>query len=250
MDNKWNKYLRLLGLQGSEVTVYLEVLKSGPSPVQDIAKATKLSRVTVYSAIEELSKQGLMTSVEKGKKQVYAAEPPERIVSLAETKMNGLKTTIQEIRSNIDELKLLQSGDKPVVKMFEGVEAFGAIQEDVLQQNKGIDRMCEFGNLTVIEQTYPYGQKMRDDFKNRLAKMDFERQLIFISKNKTPNPIEGNKHTKYLPDTVNFYGDVFMYNDTIWLSSFKSKQMAVMIKSKEIKDTLQAAFDLLWKSLP
>ena len=246
---KWNKYLSLLGLHDSEITVYLNVLKSGPSPVQDIAKETKLSRVTGYSAIGELTKQGLMTSVEKGKKQVYAAEPPERIVSLADTKMNSLKTIMHEIKDNIDELKLVQSGDKPIVKMFEGLEAFGAIQEDVLSQEKNINLVCEFGNLDEIEQVYPYEKGVRETFFKKLSKMKMKRNLIFLSKEKKEKYTEDNKTIKFLNNDHQFYGDIFFYNDTIWLSSFKSKQISVMIKSKEIKDTLQAAFDLLWESL-
>lgn len=248
MDKKWNKYLRLLGLHDSEVAVYLEVLKSGPSPVQHIAKETKLSRVTVYSAIEELAKIGLMTSVEKGKKQVYATEPPERIVSLAENKMNSLKSTIQEIRSNIDELKLLQSGDKPVVKMFEGLEAFGVIQDDVLHQ-KNMELMCEFGNLDEIDRVYPYEEGTREKFYNKLSTLKTDRRLIFYSKNKQEKYNEKNKTIKFLDGEKKFYGDIFFYNDTVWLSSFKTKPITVMIKSQEIKDTLQAAFDILWESL-
>jgi len=247
---KWIKHLQSLGLSESETNVYLAVLKLGPQPVQAISKEVKLSRVTVYAAIESLTKLGLMTSVEKGKKQVYAAEPPERIVSLAENRVNSMKSTIQEIKNSIQELKLVQSGDKPVVKMFEGPEAFGAIQEDVL--NSQIGRMMyEFGNLDEITRVYPYQENIRADYLKKLAKMPIERRLIFLTKNKTPQSIEANKKIKYLDESkCKFFGDIFVYGDTVWISSFKGKQITVMVKSQEIKDTFEAALSALWDSLP
>jgi len=247
--DKWKKYLQLLGLTEGETGVYLSVLKSGPRPVQEIAKDAGFSRVTVYAAIESLAKMGLMTSVEKGKKQVFAAEPPERIVSLAENKMNSIKNTIQEIKGNIDELKLVQSGDKPVVKMFEGVEAFGAIQEDVLKSK--IDLMCEFGNLDEINNFYPYDKNVREKYYDKLAATKMRRKLIYLSTDKSPKRIEPNKEIKYLDDksVKPFFGDIFFYDNTVWLSSFKGRQIAVMIKSKELKDTIQAAFDIIWEKL-
>ncbi|MCX6782281.1 MAG: helix-turn-helix domain-containing protein [Candidatus Magasanikbacteria bacterium] len=247
--SKWSKYLNLLGLADSETTVYLSVLKSGPETVQNIAKNVGLSRVTVYAAIESLTKRGLMTSVEKGKKQFYAVEPPERIISLAENKTSQMQSMIKEIKENIQELKLIQSGDKPVVKMFEGPDAFTAIQEDVLGSK--IDLMCEFGNIDEIDRVYPYDKGVRNNFFDRLSKMPMERRLVFVSTDPRPKTNEPNKKIKYLDiEKFKFYGDIFIYNDTLWMSSFKGKQITVMIKSQEIKDTLQAAFDLIWNTLP
>ncbi len=243
--DKWAKYLQLLGLSDTESKIYLEVLKMGPSPVQEIARKIGLSRVSVYSLIESLTKVGLMTSVEKGKKQLYTAEPPERIISLAENKMNNLKVSIQEIKNNIQELKLVQSGDRPVVKMYEGIEAFAAIQEGIVDAKT--DLMCEFGNLDDVNVTYPY--EALEPFYKKLAKAKYERRLIFYTKTKVPRTIESNKKIKYLENVNEFHGDILFYGDTVWLSGFKGKQLTVMVKSQEIKDTLQAAFDILWKKI-
>ena len=244
----WNKYLKPLGLTDAEISIYLAALKIGAETVQNIAKEVKLSRVTVYAAIENLTQNGLMSSVDKGKKTYYAAEPPERIVALAENKTSQMQHMIAEIKDNLQELKLTQSGDKPVVKLFEGLNAFTAIQEDVTN-TKTLDYLCEFGNLDEINRVYPYDKGVRDAFYEKLAKMEMMRRLIFLTTNPKPRTIEANKQIKYLDlAKFNFFGDIFFYNDTVWFSSFKSKQMAVMIKSKEITDTIKAAFEILWEN--
>ena len=78
---QWEKLLRSLGFNESEAKLYLVSLEMGPSPVQDIAKKAKVSRVTAYAAIEKLNEFGLMSTAQRNKKHLYAAESPERLVS-------------------------------------------------------------------------------------------------------------------------------------------------------------------------
>lgn len=246
MLENWKKYLGLLGLSETESKIYLETLKMGPSPVQEIARAAGLSRVSVYAAIESLTKLGLMTSVEKGKKKVYAVEPPERVAALAEKRASDLGAVVKEIKNSIQELKLAQAGEKPIVKMYEGPEAFLAMQEDLVSAKP--EATCEFGNLDEINKVYPY--ERLQPFHHKLAKMKIRRRIVYQTKNKLLRPEESGKQIKYLSEDVKiFRGDFFFYNDTAWLSSFSGKQITVMIKSQAIKETLQTAFDILWNSL-
>ena len=76
------KELQQLGLSDKEAKTYLASLELGPVSVQEIAKKSGLKRPTVYFAIEQLIKMGLMSSFEKGKKRYFSAESPERLVSL------------------------------------------------------------------------------------------------------------------------------------------------------------------------
>ncbi|MBU1179424.1 hypothetical protein KJ885_00590 [Patescibacteria group bacterium] len=244
--DKWEKYLQGLGLSETESKIYLEVLKMGPSAVQEIAKVAGLSRVSVYSIIESLTKLGLMTSVQKGKKQLYAVEPPERLINLADKKANAIERMKKEIKEQIQELKLIQAGDKPIVKMYEGPEAFMAMQEDLLNLKSG--KICEFGNLDEINRVYPY-ERLKP-FHQKLAKKKIDRKIIYQTKEKLTREKEPGKQIKYLNNKIKtFRGDFFFYDDTVWLSNFSGKQITVMIKSKEIKETLQAAFDILWDCL-
>ena len=244
---KWKKYLGSLGLSETESKVYLEVLKMGPSSVQEIARTVGVSRVSIYTIIESLTKLGLMTSVQKGKKQLYAVEPPERIVALAEKRGNAIHTTMKEIKSSIQELRLIQSGNKPIVKMYEGAEVFLAMQEDILRS--GVRDISEFGNLDEISRVYPY-EELKPLHK-KLATKKINRRIIYQTKEDVKREEEPGKKIKYLKEDVKeFKGDFFLYEDTVWLSSFSGQQITVMIKSKEIKDALQAAFDIVWKALP
>src|SRR5438552_3905136 len=67
----WEKLLRSLGFTESEAKIYLLSLEMGATPVQDLAKKAKVSRVTTYTVIESLMADGLMSTVQKGKKNLY-----------------------------------------------------------------------------------------------------------------------------------------------------------------------------------
>lgn len=249
---KWFKYLKSLGLTDSEAKVYLAVLKSGPQPVQKIAAEVGFSRVTVYEAIESLAGKSLMTSVEKGKKQYFAAEPPERILSLAENKMNAMKTAIAEMKSGLNELKLVQSGDKPIVKMFEGEEALMSVFQELVEgkSTEKIDELCEFANISAISRAYSLEQL--DFLHKKILENKIKRRLIYLRElPRQERPLDPAKQVKYLKpsDTDPFYGDVIIYGNKVWLASFKGKHVTVVIDSEEIKNTFQAWFDLLWKKL-
>jgi sugar-specific transcriptional regulator TrmB len=108
--------------------------------------------MTTYTVIESLTKHGLMSSIQKEKKTLYIAEPPERLVAFVQKKMTHMEETLLSVKTAIQELKLLQKGDKPIVKMFEGEEALKAIQEDLVTSKP--EKIDEFGNRDELLKLY------------------------------------------------------------------------------------------------
>ena len=150
---QWKKLLKTLGFTDSEAVLYLASIEMGPAPVQDLARRAKVSRVTTYAVIESLSERGLMSSVEKGKKKLFVAESPERLVSFVHGRVTEMQATLKEVEGTLNELKLMQKGEKPVVKLFEGREALKAIEDDLLATKP--EMVQEFGNVDAIKQLYP-----------------------------------------------------------------------------------------------
>jgi len=175
---QWNKLLKSLGFNESEANTYLASLEMGPSSVQDLAKKAKVSRVTAYAVIDDLMKQGLMSTVQKGKKTLYVAESPERLTSFVGSRVKEMEATLHEVESSLQELKLIQRGEKPVVKMFEGREALKAIEDDVVKTRpKLID---EFVNLDALQTLYP--PEERAPFFKELDKLKPRKRIMYASK--------------------------------------------------------------------
>jgi len=240
---QWDKLLKSLGFTESEAKIYLKSLEIGAASVQDLAKKSRVSRVTTYAVIETLTVQGLMSSVEKGKKKLYVAESPDRLVSVVHSKVKTMEATLKEIQASLHDLKMIQRGEKPVVKLFEGPEALKAIQDDVLQTRP--KHMDEFGNLDEIRRLYK--PEDREVFFHEVKKFLPKTRAIFLSQEVKPISRGSHEEIALLPvDKFNFSGDVFVYGNKVALSTFRGKQISVLIESEELVKTFRAMFEYLW----
>lgn len=247
MNPQWTKHLRALGFTDSEARTYLTSVETGPSSVQDLARKTRISRVTAYAAIEELMRSGLMSTVQHGKKQLYQAESPERLRAVAQERARSTQALAAEIDDAVADLKLVQRGEKPVVKMFEGAEALKAIQGDMLASGeKDID---EFFNLDDLNKLYPreaINPAIEELGKQRVR----SRNMLFSVVHATSKGQYPTNQVIHLPmDCPEFHGDVLVYGNKVALTSFRGKQISVLIESADIAQTVRALFDLLWKRL-
>jgi len=239
---QWDKLLKSLGFSDSEARVYLEALELGPSSVQAIAKKADVSRVTAYAVIENLTKQGLMSSYAQGKKTLYTAESPERLLSFMQNRLQGMQTTLREVKNALDELKLKQRGKKPVVKLFEGPKAFKTIQEDVLRSKPA--EILELGNVNAITRAISLADIYA--FGKAQEKLGIKIRALLVV------PASYNKrksaHIKYLDERrYKFNGDVFVYGDKVALSTFQDKMFSVLIESPAISEAIKTFFELAWK---
>lgn len=240
---QWKKLLKTLGFTDSEAIIYLTSIEVGPAPVQDLARRAKVSRVTTYAVIESLAERGLMSSMEKGKKKLFVAESPERLVSFVHGRVTEMQATLKEVESTLNELKLMQKGEKPVVKLFEGKEALKAIEDDVLVTKP--EMVQEFGNVDAIKDLYP--PAVREDFFREFGKLKTKRHLFYLTKD--IKAMEDDKqHIKVYPEAEKeFFGDIFIYGNKVALSTLRGKQISILIESQDIADTLRALFEHSWK---
>lgn len=244
---QWEKLLNTLGFTDSEAKIYLTSLEMGPASVQDIAKRGRVSRVTTYAVIESLAARSLMSSVDKGKKKLFVAESPERLVSFVHGRVKEMEATLHEIQESLHDLKLLQRGEKPVVKLFEGPEALKAIQDDVVQTRP--KQIEEFGNSDEIRKLYP--RESRADYYKEITRFKPKIRVIYRT-SETP----GTRQREYpieeviLPESkFQFFGDVLVYSNKVAFSTFRGKQISVLIESIELADTMRAFFDFAWHCL-
>lgn len=235
---QWKKTIKSLGFSDSEAQLYLSALELGPSPVQTLAKRADVSRVTAYASIEALMKIGLMSTVEKGKKKLFASESPEKLVSVAQAKAKEIESKAKEVESYIDELKLMERGEKPVVKVFEGPEALEVVKRDILETNA--DELYELENLDDFDNLYTL--KESDEYYRNLAKLRTKRTLFFASEKTQPTGIGGNEEIYHHNKQGKFHGDITVYGNKVMLSSYQGKQIAVIIESAAIADAMKELF--------
>lgn len=247
MNPQWTKHLRALGFTDSEARTYLTSIETGPSSVQDLARKARISRVTAYAAIEELMRSGLMSTMQRGKKQLYQSESPERLRAVAQERARSMQALAAEIDDAVVDLKLVQRGEKPVVKLFEGKEALKAIQDDLLAS--GVKSLDELFNSDDIFSMYP--EEDLQPTKIELGKRKtFARTIVQTTKQVgTVQAHALNPVIRLSSDAPEFHGDVLIYGNKVALTSLRGKQISVLIESADIAQTIRAMYEMLWRAL-
>lgn len=237
----FSSLLKAIGLSSSETKVYLAALTHGPSTVLDLAKRANLSRPATYDAIESLTKKGAISSFLHGKRSRYTAESPERLLALAESESRKMSSTLREFADAMGDLKLLQGGERPTVKFFEGVEGLRAIAEDLIATNP--ERTEEIANLDAVKEIFS-GEELKR-IQNVLIKLKARGRALLGGV--TPVARVGVE-ARVLPSEYKFYGDLVIYGNKVALITFKGKLIGVVIENPVIADTMRALFDVAWRS--
>lgn len=131
---QYHELLTRIGLEPKASTVYLALLSLGPSPVRKIAVEAKINRGTTHQLLKELIDQGLVSYYHKQKRQYFIAEGPEKLLSLAQQKLDDLGKARDEIEKDLPTLKALGKNEpgKTIVRSYEGKQGIRTVLEEVL----------------------------------------------------------------------------------------------------------------------
>ncbi len=246
----WDKLLRTLGFTESESKLYLVSLETGPATVQDLAKQAKISRVTAYAAVDALMRNSLMSTLQQGKKRLFSAESPDRLIAFMQTRMQHMQTTLKEVEASVEELRLLQRGEKPIVKMFTGKEGIRALQNDLLQvAPKTLDEVANFDEVLRL---YPTDMDGNREYFQKLDKIRPKRRLIFYSRGE--NQIRGgfpDEHIAVVKETgpSKLFADIQVYGNRVVMSTLRGEIIGILIESQDLADAFREMFGHMWNNV-
>lgn len=109
--------LRENGLSEKQTAVYLSALELGEAPIGRLAQRSHLKRTTVYSVLEEMKEQGLV-SVSKRKGVLYVSALPPRVF------VDRCKRAARLVEDALPEL-LARAGTAPIkprLRLYDGIE--------------------------------------------------------------------------------------------------------------------------------
>jgi predicted DNA-binding transcriptional regulator len=100
--------LQSLGLTEKQIAIYLCVIEQGKATPGAIAKATRISRPTVYTNIAELIKLGLVEEGIGSKSFYVTAASPKSLKSIIEKQKREIESREKSLGSIIQELQSLR----------------------------------------------------------------------------------------------------------------------------------------------
>ncbi|MFA5130726.1 MAG: helix-turn-helix domain-containing protein [Patescibacteria group bacterium] len=232
--------LRSIGLNESEAKVYLTNLEIGPAPAHILVKRSGFSRPATYQAIDILLEKGLITSVLRGKRNVYIAESPERLLNFGDVQVQHLQSQVNDLRSVIDTLKLMQRGDRPVMRFVEGLDGLKMILRDIADTQP--ESTTEITNVDALGKVFSIEELK--EVQGTLSDLKIEGRALLAGK---VGSIRKGVKARVLPGNIfNFSGDFIAYGNKLAIVSFTEKLIGVVIESQVIADTFRTLFNFAW----
>lgn len=240
-----NNHLSASGLDEKESVAYMALLELGQASMSELVKKSELKRSTLYFIIEVLHKKRLVSIVKKGKKTIYSAEDPKRLLEQADENRRNLEYAMPELLSIANNIV-----KKPKVRFFEGEDGIKEVYRDILRfPNQKMhawvsDSMMKGFDPTFVAEYY---------IPKRLEKKIWAE--VIASDTVVGREFKGGdapalRKTKLLDEKlfplsieISLYG-----KDRIGFMSMEDK-LGLILESKPIADTLRSLFVYQWKHL-
>lgn len=248
MSEKLKKAL-LQFLTEKEILCYISLLESGSGSIQDISRHSGINRVTIYAAIEELKKKGLIAETKKGQRKLFVAENPETLQNIIEDKKNALKSEENILNDFIlPTLKALDvhQENKPQIKFFEGLEGIYKIYDDYILYSPDVigcgsyDSVMKVSSMEVEKKYIESMRKKKIFFRGILEDTQMNREFDELSK--------GAMHNKFLPENTKVTSDILIFGSMVALISYEKKS-ATLIEDASIAQAIKMHLEFMWERL-
>ncbi|MBU1348882.1 helix-turn-helix domain-containing protein [Patescibacteria group bacterium] len=246
MNDLKSKLLEL-GLSDKESSTYLAMLELGPASVQDIAKKAGVNRATAYVMLESLKRRGLMSSVERGKKNLFTPESPERLLSTVAHELQIVEERKARLSSAMPQFMALFNAveDKPKVRFFEGDEGVAAardVQQELLTPGQGASVFLHYDASMARAATIEEGKRLQSI--RHVGKM---RVLYAIEPGIVLPKFERGTDLRRIPGQVApFKGELNIVETFILIGIPAPRPMSVIIEGADVARLCQSMFDLAW----
>lgn len=246
--------LRMIGLTGGEVAVYLTLLKLGPNTNSPIARHAGLQSSTVYYCLNSLIEKGFVSYIQKGNRRYFIPTAPENIFTILDNRARQILEQRQSLERILPELKMYYKAieEKTIAEVYEGFKGFQMIFSQILQTLKRGDSYEAF----VIEQVLGEPKQI---------------QLLFMRHNKSLKA-KGIKlrllaHERMRPIFEKIYGKKFLTiyqeirytneitpvgitiyrNNIVTHISEDGRPLSFLIRNQKLADTYRTYFYSVWE---
>lgn len=238
--------LRQLGLTDEESRVYLAVLEINGGPVSNIARKAGVHRVGCYHTLENLLRKKLLSQYNRNGVKCFAPEPPERLLSLMEEKVNVAKGLLPGLTSLASALAF-----RPKIRFYEGRDGVERVFTESLSA-KG--EILGYTNLQQITSYFPEfferytREKLKRAIKTRyLSPTTVETVRVmdrFLPKQYDKNLLEILLVNR---EQFLFENEVVIFNHSVGIVSLTAdEQLGLIVESPAFARTMKAIFDLAW----
>lgn len=238
--------LQNYGLSEKEARVYLTVLELGTSIASTIARRAELNRVTTYTILEDLKKDGIVNETSKDGVKYYSVISPDILLKQLEQKYESFKDKVPELLAMAEKF-----GSKPKIQFFEGLEGMKKMYSELLTSKEHIIR-----SFLGSHETHPVLRDyLNDHFVPQRVKHKIKAKVICCESDDNKSYHKINKknliEVKFIKNNLFHLScgiDIYAgYKVSIVLFS-KEEMSGLIVTSKKFHDTMASIFDFIWMS--
>jgi len=236
-------FLEQIGLSKREITIYENLLQTGPSLISQIARSTGINRPLIYTSIASLEEKGLVSISPKGKYKTYKAENPNRLRRIFEELQGDLNKEISELEH------LYEIGDKKMsISYVEGKEAIKKSFHDTISNLKKGSRYYRYSSLKADTVHMNYLPKNIREIRD---KRNLDRWIITNEHMKNRKSKRLGREIKVVPKDFDLFNqniNLGIYNDEVIIVDFDN-EVAITIKNNKFAEFQKKIFELLFSKL-
>lgn len=242
--------LRALDLSERQIIVYHTLLRLGPASIRDIAREADINRGTTYETLKTLAARGIVSYFPRGKRRVFQAEDPERLLQLGESKQHALSQAMEQLRNEvIPALKSEQPAFSPGnVRFYEGDDGVELVLRDLLTSAERLQprAYAVISTKTLREHLYrPF-----PNFTRQRVQRGIHVRVIAVGEGGDEAELAERKWLPAEAGTDASYIAIYPPKVAIITLSQNNYPVVIVIDSQAIASTQQLMFDTLWKLIP
>lgn len=241
-----------LGFSNKEIGIYLSILQTAEASILNVAKDTGLSRGTVYDVIEKLKQKGYVAEIKKGKKRRFVPEnPTNQFYILLDQKHEQLEKSKALVENLLPIIKGINISEdfKPKIRVYTGEQGFRKVWDEIFSsEDKSFLSISQIETFEAFIGKDGFQELLQDKVKknitSRVINQDTPaaRKLIKLDKKQNRSSVLAPKEFK-IPATE------IIFDNKIAIFTTKHENLITVIESKDISDTHQAYFEMMWQCL-
>jgi len=243
--------LQQIGINQSEIKVYLTLLDIGISTTGPIMNKAKVSASKVYGLLERLIEKGLVSFIIKGKTKYYQASSPEALLDYMDEKEKSLSSKKEKIKQIIPYLQVRhnEQKEKQEARIFlgwKGVQNAYNLILDILPRGSDFigfvqpTKEEEEKSVQLFYMQY-HRKRIRNRYNTKLISTNDLRDVF----RKEPYSNFKNFNVRYVSHCPS---GLVIFEDNILMIEFGKNPVAVLISSQQIAASYRNLFHKTWKN--
>jgi sugar-specific transcriptional regulator TrmB len=234
--------LRKYGLSEKEASVYVALLKLGPSAAKHISKECHLIRTTLYDVLKSLREKGIVAATLKNKIHYFEAADPEKLIEILDEKKDVINRVMTELRTLRREVDPYPRGE-----IFEGVDGVKTVFTEILKDKKPL---YAFSNNSAMIKLVPFfgPHFIEARVKKKIPIKIISEPSEFTDKELIAKDKKEFRETRVLPELTNVNINEYITEDLVAiLGSRADEPIGILIRQKDFARLQIELFERVWK---